>query len=296
MISSDSDDADDESGNDTGGDHSSGSNGRSSLGQSMSTTQEFLVGPPPSHLDEVAATDAADADADADADPDAFAHTANNELEYETMPDAHFGEAEEETAEDVPLPDGWYLYHDGDGFPYYYNDQTGESQWEAPESTGGASAVAAPAVPAAADTSAGEPDHHKLQAGSAPLLGEPSGGAKASAVADAPQLKQQVRALQAQLDSYRRGANRGEKGRDTALLHNESGGAQDQRHTRHQVSQSQLLEWATDFPVVRDALRRCEVCVRFCPTDRLPVSFLPFRKHKYFPCLVDKTTAREWSP
>eukprot|EP00750_Incisomonas_marina_P015981 INCI18830.1.p1 GENE.INCI18830.1~~INCI18830.1.p1 ORF type:complete len:432 (-),score=68.46 INCI18830.1:1291-2586(-) len=247
LISSDSDDADDDSGNDTDGNHS-GSNVRSSLEQSMGTTQEFLVGPP-SHSGEAAASNAADAGADADSN--AFTHTSNTELDYETMPEAHFGEAEEETAEDVPLPDGWYLYHDGDGFPYYYNDQTGESQWEAPESED----VATSAV--AADTSnlpnAGEQDHHKLQAVSDPRSDRAS--SQSSAATDTAQLKEQVRALQTQLDSYRRGANRRE-GRDAAQ---DKSGTQD-RHTRHQASQKQLLEWATQFPVVREALSRCEVC------------------------------------
>jgi hypothetical protein len=30
------------------------------------------------------------------------------------------------------LPPGWTLFHTDDGVPYYHNDVTGASQWEAP--------------------------------------------------------------------------------------------------------------------------------------------------------------------
>ena len=85
----------------------------------MGTTQEFLV-----HENNDGGTDH-DRPRDGLVHPELSVTLSGAELHESESPD-HLEAAE------VALPPGWYRYYNDEGFPYYYNEGTGQSLWELP--------------------------------------------------------------------------------------------------------------------------------------------------------------------
>ena len=198
LISSDSDDAEDGVG---GKQHSPsprirqrrkhGQTSSSDLEQSMSTTQEFLR---------------------------QHGNSSTGNSDYVSQETAAIDSEDGHTTQ-TELPEGWYLYHDEAGFPYYYNDDTGESLWELPKNAASSAAVW-PETSIAVDT---EELHQKH-------------GQNSSIAVDGVQDRQA-----------------------TSTNRNTAWGNGDSERQEPHFSTEQLRQWSAAHPDVGVVLERCEV-------------------------------------
>ena len=302
LISSDSDD-DDGSGGDGGG-GGGGGNGSTGggddddsgdFGQSLGTTQEFLL-PKPTHAN--SHDDSAVADTQTGTDDSAAAPALPSALEA-TSSDGdggggdgdggdsgggvvarHFNaddvaataQQEEPTSSSSSLPSGWYMYYDDDGFPYYYNDQTGESLWELPPDVLGGSMEQAdtdcaaegdgPTSAGVATAAAGCRGESSVAEDGATTVGRTTDNGTSSTTTSSSEVSSRVRELEEELRSVRQQLQlqlQLQQQDTTVAAGGDGDGAAVDDGRERRLDDPEVLDWAASYPDIQDALSRCSV-------------------------------------